>query len=598
MRLVLDVEAVRDVALPLPGGAKHWLPSEARLDGMPAYIRRDDAGDGDPWLLVSAGRHRVELAGALTTRDRVQLPLPLKPRRVEVQAEGWEVAGLSEESGVADTLQLSRGGREVRPDEAREKDKGKNETPALPPFLRVERRLVLDLLWRVETTVYRDSPVGVPVVVQIPLLPGEAVTTSGIVVEDGKALVNLGPQSESLRWSSTLTQREALTLSALKTDAWVESWSISASSLWHIEAQGIPPIAATGGDDLTFRPWPGETLQLAITRPQPVAGQTLTIDQSTLEVTAGERASDYRLNLVLRSSRGADHALMLPEGAVLQRVAINGKTLPIRPDGDGRRLMLPVTPGKQTVEIVWRSDQEMSMNYVTHSAGLGQDSVNHRIQLTLPHDRWLLVAGGPGIGPAILFWGKLLVLIAVAVAIGRFSARQAAWPMRKAWQWLLLALGLTQAPWWSAAFVVAWFAAFAWRERQRAADAVPVAAPPGGRLAALSHWPFNLAQILLVLLTLLMLGVLFSAVESGLLGYPDMQVTGNDSSAFQLKWYLDRAAATPLGVWVLSLPILVYRGLMLLWALWLAWSLLDWLKWGWNAFSAGGLWRRRRKIQE
>ena len=50
------------------------------------------------------------------------------------------------------------------------------------------------------------------------------------------------------------------------------------------------------------------------------------------------------------------------------------------------------------------------------------------------------------------------------------------------------------------------------------------------------------------------------------------------------------------GTWALSLPIFVYRGLMLFWALWLAWSLLAWLKWGWNAFSAGGLWRRKQKI--
>jgi hypothetical protein len=36
----------------------------------------------------------------------------------------------------------------------------------------------------------------------------------------------------------------------------------------------------------------------------------------------------------------------------------------------------------------------------------------------------------------------------------------------------------------------------------------------------------------------------------------------------------------------------VYRILMLLWALWLAHSLLKWLRWGWGCFSEGGLWRR------
>jgi hypothetical protein len=34
---------------------------------------------------------------------------------------------------------------------------------------------------------------------------------------------------------------------------------------------------------------------------------------------------------------------------------------------------------------------------------------------------------------------------------------------------------------------------------------------------------------------------------------------------------------------------------MLGWALWLAYSLLDWLRWGWGCFAANGLWRPRRK---
>jgi hypothetical protein len=47
--------------------------------------------------------------------------------------------------------------------------------------------------------------------------------------------------------------------------------------------------------------------------------------------------------------------------------------------------------------------------------------------------------------------------------------------------------------------------------------------------------------------------------------------------------------------WVLSLPLLVYRVLMLLWALWLAFSLLKWLNWAWTCYSTNGVWRDRKK---
>lgn len=564
LRLVLEIDAALDTALPLPGGDKHWLPREARLDGRIAHVQRDD--EGNAWLLAPAGRHRVELEGALPARDTVQLPLPRKPRHVEVQAAGWEVAGLSEETGAADTLQLTR----------RRKAQSGGEAPVLPPFLRVERRLILDLVWRVETTVHRDSPSGVPAIVEIPLLPGEAVATSGVNVKDGKVLVNLGPQADALSWSSTLEQSPAIQLAAANTAAWVETWVVAASTVWHLAPEGIPPVMAEAaqGADLAFQPWPGERLTLKITRPAALPGQTLTIDQSTLTVTPGAREADYRLSLLLRSSRAAEHSLQLPEGARLQQVSIDGQVRSLR--ANGRQLLLPIAPGKQKVDIVWRIDQAMQASYSTQSIDLALPGVNSHLNVQLPQDRWLLMTAGSGLGPAILYWGVLLVMLAAAFALGRVPGL----PLQTR-QWVLLALGLTQVAWWAAAMIAGWFFILAAR---RTSDP-----------AAMPRWLFNLRQLALVLLTLLFLGILFYAVHGGLLGRPEMQVAGSQSSASLLHWYLDHAPAELPAAWILSLPMLAYRSLMLLWALWLAWSLLGWLKWGWHAFGQGGLWRRKLK---
>jgi hypothetical protein len=46
-------------------------------------------------------------------------------------------------------------------------------------------------------------------------------------------------------------------------------------------------------------------------------------------------------------------------------------------------------------------------------------------------------------------------------------------------------------------------------------------------------------------------------------------------------------------VWFVSVPLAVYRGLMLLWALWLAKAVLEWVRWGWRAFTHEGFWRGR-----
>jgi hypothetical protein len=71
-----------------------------------------------------------------------------------------------------------------------------------------------------------------------------------------------------------------------------------------------------------------------------------------------------------------------------------------------------------------------------------------------------------------------------------------------------------------------------------------------------------------------------------------MQVSGNGSSAETLRWFVDRSEGVLPSPSIVSVPLLVYRGAMLLWALWLAVSLLAWLRWGWRAITSGGGWRR------
>jgi len=86
--------------------------------------------------------------------------------------------------------------------------------------------------------------------------------------------------------------------------------------------------------------------------------------------------------------------------------------------------------------------------------------------------------------------------------------------------------------------------------------------------------------------------VLLGAVQNGLLGQPAMLIQGNNSSSYLFNWYQDRVSSQYPQATVLSMPLWVYRALMMAWALWLAFSLLSWIKWGWQAYSTGGLWRK------
>jgi hypothetical protein len=125
--------------------------------------------------------------------------------------------------------------------------------------------------------------------------------------------------------------------------------------------------------------------------------------------------------------------------------------------------------------------------------------------------------------------------------------------------------------------VVGWLVALGWRREH----------PNFGRLS------FDVRQVLLVGWTFTALFILVYAVEQGLMGTPDMQIRGNGSSAQMLQWFQDRTGNIPERPFVLSVPMLAYRAAMLAWALWLAVSILRWLKWGWVSFSTGGLWKKK-----
>ena len=167
----------------------------------------------------------------------------------------------------------------------------------------------------------------------------------------------------------------------------------------------------------------------------------------------------------------------------------------------------------------------------------------------------------------MLFWGYLLLVALIAVVLGRVPLS----PLRTH-QWLLLGLGLTQVALPIALIVVGWLFALAARENR----------PARGRNM------FNFLQILLVGFTLVALACLAYAVHQGLLLPPDMQVQGMMSNRNFVQWYADRTAGDIPEVTVWSAPLWIYKCLMLIWALWLAASLVQWLRWGWVVFRKDG----------
>ena len=571
MHIQLQVHAQQAIGIPLPAKLKQWFPEHVTVDGSDAeaLIRQND---GSLWLGLSEGVHTVVMQGRHAPQDKFSLPLALTPQHTRITTEGWRVDGLYENGKTGPQLEFNR-----LDSDSNNQTKRLNQA-TLPAFIRIERTLHLGLDWRITTRVIRLAGSNEPIVLELPLLTGEAVTDADIRLKNGKVLVNMAAGQHSMEWQSMLEKREQLELKANDTTQWSELWRADISPIWHLQTSGIAVVHHQDNQGSwmpEWRPWPGEQIILTITRPQAVPGPTLTIDKSQLKFQPGKRSLTADLILDLRSSKGGQHTLLLPPKALLQTVSIDGTSQSIRQKGDS--VTVPIRPGAQNITLNWQMAVAQPIFMTTPTVDLGINSVNSHIQLISPEDRWVLFTFGPKFGPAALIWSLLIVLLLIATGLGRISFT----PL-KAWQWFLLLIGLSQLNIAACLVVVAWLFALGLRSNRSFTD----------------RMRFNLTQVALILLTLTALLLLFGAVQQGLLGEPDMQISGNQSTATNLNWYQDHAEQKLPTALVVSLPMMIYRLLMLTWSLWMAISLLNWLRWGWGCFSHGGLWKKKQIIQE
>jgi hypothetical protein len=556
-----EVHAAADGTWPMPGPVGSWIPSEIRVDGAPA-IAVARLASGFLHLRLSRGVHRVEAEGPVPPGDSFTLQFADPPRRARAEAPSWDVSGLRKDGPAEPSILLTR---RLAPRAGAPGAEGR-----YAPWLEVTRSLAFGVTWTVETRVRRMTSIGAPIALRVPLLAGEAPTRANLVVEKGEVAVSLGGDETETVWQSTLEQAPQLVLRAPEGRPWSEVWKLQCSPVWSCSAAGIPPVARIdeGVFAPEYRPWPGEEVTVSLAHPQGVEGQTLTIDDLTIEATPGRRLERVRIAATARSSREQPLAMRVPKQAEVQQVAVDGQDRPSRPENGELRVTVPA--GRHTLEVRWQQPRGMGAFYGMPRVSLSSPAVNVTQQLTIPPERWLLATRGPAWGPAVLFWPYLVFLLAVAFGLARVPGS----PLTSA-QWVLLGLGLSVLPALAALVVAAFVFALTLRSRK----------PPQSMPA------FNGLQLLLGAWALVSVGILYVAIHQGLLFRPDMQVAGNGSTDTVLRWYADRVSGDAPTAGVLSLPMWVYRVAMLLWALWLAASLVRGIGPAWRAFTEGGLWR-------
>jgi hypothetical protein len=568
LTIVLSLHALEDVAVPLPGSLNGWRPQSVQIDGSatPVYRGADEA----LWVRPGEGSHRVTLRGPIPPVDSLEVPFPVAPRVITASSEGWSVAGIRERRLLSGSLQLARSQAE-----------GDSDAPArwqstrFPAFVRIERTIQMDLDWRVSTQVVRVAPEQGVLSLEVPLLDGESIVSGDFQIADGQVLVSMSPGVRVVAWESTLPRTSPLSLRARADAPWKEVWRFGIGSIWRVNFDGVPESEPESASEavrvVEFYPRGGETLVLEAERPEAASGATLAFDNVNLQTEIGARSSATEMSLAYRSTRGAQHVIRLPESAEVVSVVIDGRNEPLR--AVNGELSLPILPGEHNIAMRWRQDSSARWRLETPTVDLAAAAGNIALGMQLPGNRWVLATSGPRLGPAVMYWSELAALLLVAFILGRIPVT----PLTTR-HWLLLGLGFSTFSWPALALVALWLLLAG--SRARWTNAMP-------------WWRFNAIQLALAAITIAALAAILVTVPAGLLGAPDMHVVGNNSWGNSLQWFADRSESLLPKAAAVSLPLWVYKVLILAWALWLSVALLHWLPWVWSCFVSQGPWRSR-----
>jgi hypothetical protein len=568
-----EVHAQKDSGWHLPGPTDALRVDAVEIDGKPSSKLRREIG-GLTAVRLPEGLHTVEISAQLANRNvvTIQFNANTRPKLVRFASSGWTIDGISD-SGVPDnSLQLTR-----KEDATATASDGLQQAPELPPWYNVHRVVGLGLPWKVRTTVTRADATR-PQLAKVGMIDGENVISDGVRVEQGQVLVDFPRGQSEVEYVSELPIREHIELTAPADKPWSETWTVECSRIWRCQFSELPPVELVSEDNVfrpTWKPWPTETLAIDVERPKGAEGQSSTVENVDYRVTPGKRLLEASLTLTIRASQGGWQTITVPKGAELQTTTIDGSERSLRLED--RKLELPIRPGEHIYLVTWQQPWERSFIERMPPLDIGSPAANVELHLERGQERWLLRTMGPDWGPAILFWSRLVILLVIAVLLSRLRGL----PL-ELHEWMLLVVGISQLPYLALIPLVVWFAALELRRRN----------PPE------VWWKFDLAQLCLIGLTVAAAMTLYAAVHTNLLINIDMQVSGANSTDHLLRWYVDRSGAELPTPAIVSLPILVWRILMLAWAFWLVSRLLKWVPWGWNAFSETGVWRRRSSSNE
>jgi hypothetical protein len=439
--------------------------------------------------------------------------------------------------------------------------------PIKPMFI-ISHNLYLKHTWKLQTIIspVPGSIITQPVLVEVPIVEGEKILNSELKVENGKVLMTNAP----VTWESVLPVQTHWNIKA-SSNGYLEQVNVYAEKEWLYDYKGVNPVGQSrlpqykNGNQ--WQLWPNDNLNLHFFHPAALEGATNAVNNYNVSVIGSANPLAYNITFDYVTSLGGRTYVTIPKGYTLDNLSVNGK---VASQGiENGKVALELLSGKNNVALTLKSPEELVGLISLPKLGF-DTSVTNSSYTVLQLNKWVLLAGGANIHPAILIWGILITLSLFSIILAKTKITP-----YNTFAWILLLFGLSQSGLFACAVVIQTILLFGIK-------------PYLVSKHYLEKSSYNAYQIVLGFFTLLSISVVLYTLNQGLLNSPEVFISGIESSADKLYWYAENNTAS--SPWAIILPVWVYRVCMFLWAMWFAAKSMDLIKWMWALLNNNGLW--------
>lgn len=517
----------------VPGSISELVPLDVVVNGKSSSVVR--ASNGFMGVKTSAGLNRIDISGRLAEKDILNISFRHKPLRFVFVSSEWNSNYNNQSGEVPEVVRVTRAIKEqLASSGATAHGKGKSNNQ-LDTWFMVSRDIVISDYITVQGTVSRIGSLEKALSVKIPLLENEKLLSSDVFAEQGASgydemLIQFPQGVSSVSFSSSLKMLEEIRVKANAESNVSELWNVTCVDYLNCSFKGIAPVYLHKDGRLkpSFKPLPGEELVISPKVLLNAKGNFITVESISHSVVWGEKVLSGTISFDIKATKQSNFTVeFFDENIEVRSVAINHANDSRKFD---RIVTAHVPAGSQVVVIEYEKKFEPGFFEKAPKIKISESAGNVTTIVTPSANRWIVWLAGSYWGPAVLFWAKWFVLLAIMCVLIRVHVLRISYVSG-----LALSFGLSFLP------TIVQFIPLLWLylvQNVRIRDYVGE----------------KLYKILLILIALFSVGVFYDVIKMGLLYAPPVLIAGNGSSAFNLKWFDDYIGSAGVSVSDVFLP--------------------------------------------